>query len=85
MSRPKRLDGFNYLGRHRYFLTFCCRDRIPVFRDTQIAERTIAQFRRTSTLEQFAILAYCLMPDHAHLLAEGLDKDSDLKRFAKLA
>jgi REP element-mobilizing transposase RayT len=84
MSRPKRLDGFNYVGRYRYFLTFCCRERLSVFRDAQIAEQTLAQFRRTSTLEEFAILAYCLMPDHAHLLVEGLCQDSDFKRFAKM-
>ena len=85
MSRPKRLEGFNYIGRYRYFLTFCCRGRVAVFRDSQIAEQTLAQFRRTSTFEGFAILAYCLMPDHAHLLAEGLSQDSDFKHFAKMA
>ena len=85
MSRPKRLEGFNYVGRYRYFLTFCARDRLPVFRDPEVVEQTLAQFRRTSTLEQFAILAYCLMPDHAHLLAEGLSIESDLRRFAKMA
>ncbi len=85
MSRPRRLEGFNYIGRHRYFLTFCCRDRLPVFKDPQIAEQTLTEFRRTSTLEAFAILAYCLMPDHVHLLADGLSSNSDFKRFVKLA
>ena len=33
----------------------------------------------------FAILAYCFMPDHVHLLVEGLSETSDLKRFAKMA
>jgi hypothetical protein len=85
MSRPRRLEGFNYVGRYRYFLTFCTRDRLPVFEEGEIAEQTLAQFRRTSTLERFAILAYCLMPDHAHLLVEGLRIDSDFRRFAKMA
>ena len=85
MSRPRRLESFNYIGPRRYFLTFCVRDRVPVFRDAKIAEQTLAQFRRTSTLERFAILAYCLMPDHAHLLVEGVCNDSDFKRFAKMA
>jgi REP element-mobilizing transposase RayT len=35
--------------------------------------------------EQFAILAYCLMPDHAHLLVEGLNDSSDLQHFVKMA
>ena len=85
MSRPRRLDGFTYVGRYRYFLTFCARDRLAVFEDGEIAEQTLAQFQRTSTLERFAILAYCLMPHHAHLLVEGLSIDCDFKRFAKMA
>ena len=85
MSRPKRLDGFDYIGRYRYFLTFCAHDRLPVFKDMHVVEQTLVQFRRTSTIERFAILAYCVMPDHAHLLVEGLEPDSDFKRFAKMA
>ena len=85
MSRPRRLEGFSYVGKHQYFLTFCCRDRLTVFKDHRIAAQTLAQFRRTASLEQFSILAYCLMPDHAHLLAEGLCDSSDFRRFAKMA
>jgi len=85
MSRPKRLDSFPYLGPHRYFLTFCVRDRLPVFKEPEVTKQTLAQFRRTSAIERFAILAYCVMPDHAHLLVEGLCNDSDFRRFAKMA
>jgi len=60
MSRPKRLQGFSYVGRYRYFLTYCARDRLTVFEDGEIAEQTLAQFRRTSTLERFAILCVLL-------------------------
>jgi REP element-mobilizing transposase RayT len=80
-----RLPNFDYLGPHQYFLTFCVRDRLPVFRDRAIADQTLTQFRRTASLEQFALLAYCLMPDHAHLLAQGVRDDSDVRRFAKMA
>jgi putative transposase len=85
MSRPRRLETLSYIGQQRYFLTFYVRDRLPALSDPQAAEQTLAQFRRTSALEHFAILAYCLMPDHVHLLVEGLLPDSDLKRFAKMA
>jgi len=85
MSRPMRLPNFDYLGPHQYFLTFCVRDRLPVFSDRAIADQTLTQFRRTASLEQFALLAYCLMPDHAHLLAQGVRDDSDFRRFAKMA
>jgi REP element-mobilizing transposase RayT len=40
-------------------------------------------FRRTARREGFAVLAYCLMPDHAHLLVEGTTSQSDLRRFVK--
>ena len=32
-----------------------------------------------------AILAYCFMPDHFHLLVEGVTATADLRRFVKLA
>ena len=85
MSRPKRLPTHNYVGRAIYFLTFCTYERVEAFRDSEVAVRTVEQFRRTAAIEQFAIRAYCLMPDHMHLLVEGLSASSDLKRFAKMA
>ena len=85
MSRPKRLLSHNYVGRGVYFLTFCTYERVEAFRDSEVAVRTLEQFRRTAAIEQFAIRAYCLMPDHVHLLVEGLSASSDLKRFAKMA
>ena len=85
VSRPQRVDGFSYVGVIRYFLTTCTHDRSPRFVDTDVAAETMKQFRRTAALEGFAILAYCLMPDHAHFLVEGLRDDADFRRFVKLA
>jgi REP element-mobilizing transposase RayT len=85
MSRPKRLPHVSYIGKARYFLTFCVHDRREAFRDADAAVSAITQFLRTATEERFAVLAYCLMPDHAHLLVEGIDDEADLLRFAKLA
>jgi REP-associated tyrosine transposase len=85
MSRPKRLPHVSYVGKARYFLTFCVRDRRETFKDAERARSALTQFQRTAAEQRFAILAYCLMPDHAHLLVEGTAEDSDLRRFAKLA
>src|SRR5204863_611539 len=49
------------------------------------SDEALWHFRHSASREHFAILAYCLMPDHAHLLIEGLDDGSDLRRFAKAA
>ena len=84
MSRPRRLDGFSYAGLAQYFLTTCTYQRRPTFLDHNIATQTIEQFRTTSRAEEFELLAYCVMPDHAHLLVEGLTERSDFRRFAKM-
>ena len=68
VSRPKRLSSHSYVGRARYFLTFCTHERLKALADSEVAARTLEQFRHTAAIERFAILAYCLMPDHVHLL-----------------
>ena len=85
MSRPPRVPGFHYLGPYRYFLTFCTSERRETFRDAAVAHLVLTQFRRTARASAFAILAYCLMPDHVHLLVEGTAADADLRRFVKRA
>jgi putative transposase len=83
MSRPPRIEGFDYLGPYRYFVTFCTFDRRAVFSDVALGHRVISQFRRTCAKTKFAILAYCLMPDHAHLLVEGRSERSDFRGLIK--
>ena len=45
----------------------------------------LTQFRRTAERYAFAYLAYCLMPDHAHALVEGLTPEAELTSFVKSA
>ena len=85
MSRPARLSGFSYVGVFRYSLTFCTRERVQAFVDSHVVASTLEQIRETALEKRFALLVYCLMPDHAHLLVEGLADTSDLREFAKLA
>jgi putative transposase len=85
VSRPPRLDAFAYTGPHRYFLTFCVRSRRSAFLDAAVVHETLAQFARTASEENFSVLAYCLMPDHAHLLVEGTTARANLRRFAKMS
>jgi putative transposase len=39
------------------------------------------RMRRTASEKDFEILAYCFMPDHMHILVEGLSSDSHLVPF----
>ena len=84
MSRPRRLDGFSYVGPAQYFLTFCTFERLPLLKDPRVASLALGQFRVTASVEAFVILAYCLMPDHVHLLVEGTSDASNFRRFAKM-
>ena len=85
MSRPPRLPNFSYKGVHRYFLTICTFNRQRLFASPATVQDTLLQFRKTAEEEGFEISAYCFMPDHCHLLIEGLATGSDFKRFCKLA
>jgi putative transposase len=52
-----------------------------VFEDAEAVALVRSQFLRIGEREQFSILAYCFMPDHVHLLVEGLQENSDARKF----
>lgn len=80
-GRPQHLKTFDYLGLHRYFLTFCTYERHRLFVTADRVAVVHAQFLRAATLARVQVLAYCFMPNHVHLLTEGQSEDSDGKRF----
>jgi len=45
----------------------------------------LEQIVRVAEEQQFAIPAYCFMPDHVHILTQGLEESANLKSFVKLA
>jgi putative transposase len=79
--RPPRLTGFAYVGCHRYFLTICTFQKIEHFRSADVVNAVLLQFLRTSNANGFAVPAYCFMPDHLHVLAEGKSDSADLRGF----
>jgi putative transposase len=85
VARTRRLASFSYQGRHRYLITLCTERRTPRFIDGIIVTDVLAQFERSASEHHFELLAYCFVPDHAHLLVEGSRVDSDLQRFVRLA
>jgi len=83
--RLRRLSGFSYLGRYRYSLTLCAFQRRAQFTRRDVVDTAVAQFLQAGTTCRFAIIAYCFMPDHVHVLAEGRDERASLGAFAKRA
>jgi REP element-mobilizing transposase RayT len=57
---------------------------MQVFRDPVVVNLVNTQIVRTAAAECFAVLAYCFMPDHVHLLVRGLTREASLERFAKM-
>ncbi len=82
---PEHLTTFAYVGPYRYSLTFCTESRRPFFTEAASVDLVLKHFQQQTDLEAFALLAYCFMPDHVHLLIEGLVDTSDCKRFISRA
>lgn len=82
---PHHLEGFFYIGPHRYSLTFCTHDRQEHFTKAEHVELVSTHILRAAAEMGFAVIAYCFMPDHVHLVVEGLTETADLKRFVHRA
>jgi len=83
MARPPRLKTFAYVGLYRYFLTFCSQHRARILNQDDVFELLCRQLQLTSTAYDMAVDAYCIMPDHVHLLARGQTDSAELRRFVK--
>jgi REP-associated tyrosine transposase len=82
---PPHMEKFSYVGKYRYFLTLCTYDRRPYFERSEVVQLVREQILRATTQEQFLCIAYCYMPDHLHLLVEGVTDGADLRMFIKAA
>jgi putative transposase len=78
-----RLEPANYTGKKAYFVTQCCHERRKYFVDPATCEWLLSHLRGISLAHSFAIPAYCIMPNHIHLLVDGLLPTSDFLHFMK--
>ena len=83
-NRPPRAASFPYLGLYRYLITSVTRNRSPSFRDHDFAQATAKQIPPFFSSRDFAVSAYCLMPDHVHLLLEGTTDAADLREAVRV-
>jgi REP element-mobilizing transposase RayT len=65
-----RLRSANYVGQRWHFVTICCEQRHPVFSSDDRAAWLIGILERAAVSAGFGIHAYCVMPDHLHVLGE---------------
>jgi putative transposase len=67
----------------QYYLTLCVHMRHPVFKSGAAVPAILAQFRQSTGQRGFALLTYCFMPDHLHLLCEARTAEADLIAFVR--
>jgi len=82
-NRPPRVEGFSYRGYHRYFITLTTDFRARVFVHSSQANALVAQISPHFAARHFEVLAYCVMPDHLHLLIEGMSAEADLQEAVR--
>jgi putative transposase len=64
------------LPRHVYIITVVTKDRAPVFDSFNIASKVSSRFQQQALLGDATMMAWVLMPDHAHWLLQLGDRDS---------
>jgi putative transposase len=70
-----------YTGRGWYFLTACTQGRAPIFANPPFARAISRYFLAAAATENFCLHAWCIMPDHVHLLVEGQAMECRVFRF----
>ena len=84
MAHPRRLPGVSYTGLAAYFVTTCTLARRKVFHDIDFGREAAALLIAHSARYGFAVSAYCLMPDHAHLLVTAQTHESPLRDLVRI-
>jgi putative transposase len=84
-ARLRRGEGIDLRGKQRYSLTFSTFRRQAIFTNQGIVDVVLEQILRAACDADVAVMAYCFMPDHCHLLVRGLDETVSLPNFVKRA
>jgi len=82
---PRRLDPDDYCGYRAYSLTICTHNRSRPFTNAETVGTTVLQILHVAGEQHVEVLAYCVMPDHTHLIVLAHAADTDLREFVRLA
>ncbi|MFQ5863294.1 MAG: transposase [Candidatus Brocadiales bacterium] len=83
-GRSLRLKLFNYSEPYRaYFLTLCASNKEKYFSNDRVCSKILASLKSACKQGQYHLLAYCIMPDHLHVLVHGGEKPKDLRTWVR--
>lgn len=78
-----RLPSTDYRGRKIYFVTLCFHNRRRLGANPRLAQWLIRKLQKNAALCEFFVHAYCVMPDHMHVLAAAASDTSNLMKFVE--
>jgi len=81
--RSPRLREFDYVGSLVAHVTLATAGRKPLFEREELATVCLQALEECWIQHKAVVHAYCLMPDHAHLLVE-IPETTSLKKFVRL-
>lgn len=68
--RSPRLKDFDYMGPLAAHIILVTRQRAPIFTNPEVAQTALTILEDASQKYQAKVHAYCIMPNHLHLLVE---------------
>lgn len=78
----KTVRHFNEAG-HAHFLTFSCFGKLPLLKAERTRKWFVDAVAQAKSKHNYALWAYVIMPDHAHLLVFPLVTNYDIAAFLK--
>lgn len=83
MDRPRKtVRHYNDPG-HAHVLTFSCYLRLPLLSRDRTRNWLVQALDAARSRQNFAVLAYVIMPEHAHVLVYPRDDKADVSAFLK--
>jgi len=80
---PHRLDAMSYrMPRETVFVTICSRWS-EVLTQKSVAKQLIEVMGRMARRHKIRIHAYCIMPDHVHVVVSVMDQDGDIQKWLR--
>jgi len=76
-----RLKEFDYSQPFAYFITICAKDKQKIFYNETLNNEIINCLIQEKEKAGVKIFAYCLMPDHFHILISPFDSTTNISKF----
>lgn len=76
-----RLKGFDYSQPFAYFITICAKDKGKIFCNDVLNNDIIDCLKEEKVKAGVKIFAFCLMPDHFHMLISPGDSGVNISGF----